>query len=180
MAAAGIGRLKLYFLIGLPGEKMADLEAIVELVEKVKKVMLDARSRRQLNIALSVSINPFIPKPHTPMQWARFAPLEELKKKQKFLTRELRRPGGIEVEMESPVNAAWQALLSRGGPELAPVLIDLAGHSSGQTRFLKKLLAENPEKLATLDPEQPLPWEFISQTTTRDYLLCEYRNYSTF
>ena len=156
---------------------MADLEAIVELVEKIKKVMLDARSRRQLNIALNVSINPFIPKPHTPMQWAPFAPLDELKKKQKFLARELRRPGGIEIEMESPVNAGWQALLSRGGPELAPVLIDLASRSGGQTRFLKKLLAESTEKLAALDPAQPLPWEFISQTTTRDYLLREYRNY---
>ena len=111
------------------------------------------------------------------MQWAPFAPLVELKKKQKFLARELRRPGGIEIEMESPVNAGWQALLSRGGPELAPILIDLATHSGGQARFLKKLLAENPEKLAALDPAQPLPWEFIPQTTTRDYLLREYRNY---
>ncbi len=177
MAAAGIGRLKLYFLIGLPGETEADLEAIVDLVEKIKKVMLAARSRRQLNIVLNVSINPFIPKPHTPMQWARFAPLEELKKKQKFLARELRRPGGIEIEMESPVNAGWQALLSRGGPELAPILIDLATHSGGQTRYLKKILSENSEKLAALDPALPLPWDFISQTTSLDYLLREYRKY---
>ena len=174
MAAAGIGRLKLYFLIGLPGETMADLEAIVDLVEKIKKVMLDARSRRQLNIALNVSINPFIPKPHTPLQWARFAPLDELKKKEKFLARELRRPGGIEIEMESPVNAGWQALLSRGGPELAPILIDLATHPGGQARYLKKILSENTEKLAALDPTQPLPWDFILQTTSRDYLLREY------
>ncbi len=178
VAAAGIGRLKLYFLIGLPQETEADLEAIVELVKKIKKVMLAARSRRQLNIALNVSINPFVPKPHTPMQWAPFAPLNELKKKQKFLARELRRPGGVEVEMESPVNAAWQALLSRGGPELAPVLIDLASHSSGQTRYLKKILAENTEKLAALDPSHPLPWDFIPQTTPRDFLLREYRKVS--
>ncbi|MEA3348709.1 MAG: radical SAM protein, partial [Pseudomonadota bacterium] len=177
MAAAGIGRLKLYFLIGLPGETMADLAAIVDLVGKIKKVMLNARSRRQLNIALNVSINPFIPKAHTPMQWASFASLDELKKKQKFLARELRRPGGIEVEMESPVNAGWQALLSRGGPELAPILIDLATHFGGQARHLKKILSENSEKLAALNPAQPLPWDFISQITSPDYLLCEYRNY---
>lgn len=175
VAAAGIGRLKLYFLIGLPGETEADLEAIVELVKKIKKVMLAARSRRQLNITLNVSINLFVPKPHTPMQWAPFAPLDELKKKQKFLARELRRPGGIEIEMESPVNSAWQALLSRGGPELAPHLIELATHSGGQARFLKKLIAENSEKLAALDPAQPLPWDFISQATAKDFLLREYR-----
>ncbi|MEA3333341.1 MAG: radical SAM protein, partial [Pseudomonadota bacterium] len=177
MAAAGIGRLKLYFLIGLPQETQADIEAIVELVKEVKKVMLAARSRPQLNIALNVSINPFVPKPHTPMQWAPFAPINELKKKQKFLARELRRPGGIEIEMESPVNAAWQALLSRGGPELVPILIDLATHSGGQTSRLKKILSANSEKLVRLDPAQSLPWDFISQTTTRDYLLREYHKY---
>ncbi len=177
MAAAGIGRLKLYFLIGLPQETQADIEAIVELVKEIKKVMLAARSRPQLNIALNVSINPFVPKPHTPMQWAPFAPINELKKKQKFLARELRRPGGIEIEMESPVNAGWQALLSRGGPELAPILIDLAAHSGGQTSYLKKILAKNSEKLAALDSASPLPWDFISQTTSPDYLLREYRKY---
>ena len=79
--------------------------------------------------------------------------------------------------MESPVNAAWQALLSRGGPEMVPILIDLATHSGGQARYLKKLLANSAEKLAALDPVQPLPWDFIPQATTRDYLLREYRNY---
>ncbi len=177
VAAAGIGRLKLYFLIGLPQETQADLEAIVELVKKIKQVMLAARSRRQLNIALNVSINPFVPKPHTPMQWAPFASLSALKQKQKFLARELRRPGGIEIEMESPVNAAWQALLSRGGPELAPLLIDLASHSSGQTSYLKKVLALHSKKLGPLDPNQPLPWDFIPQATPKEYLLREYRNY---
>ncbi|MCD6533754.1 MAG: radical SAM protein [Deltaproteobacteria bacterium] len=179
MAAAGIGRLKLYFLIGLPLETQADIEAIVELVKEIKKVMLAARSRPQLNIALNVSINPFVPKPHTPMQWAPFAPINELKKKLKFLGRELRRPGGIEIEMESPVNAAWQALLSRGGPELAPILIDLAAHSCGQTSYLKKIFAKNSEKLAALDSASPLPWDFISQATSPDYLLREYHNYLT-
>ncbi|MBN2809303.1 MAG: radical SAM protein [Deltaproteobacteria bacterium] len=175
VARAGIGRLKLYFLIGLPEETAADLEAIVELVKKIKQVMLAARSRPQLNIALNVSINPFIPKPHTPLQWAPLAPLAELQKKEKFLARELRRPGGIEIEMESPVSAAWQTLLSRGGPELAQLLIELVNHGGGQSRFLKKVLAEKVDELGPLDPDQPLPWDFIGQSTGRDFLLYEHR-----
>jgi len=110
VAAAGIGRLKLYFLIGLPGERESDLVAIVELVKEIRQVMLAARKIKQLNIALSVSINPFVPKPQTPMQWSAFAPVKELKKRQKFLLKELSRIGGVNIEMESPVSAAWKTI----------------------------------------------------------------------
>ncbi|MCD6293096.1 MAG: hypothetical protein J7M09_06575, partial [Deltaproteobacteria bacterium] len=79
-----------------------------------------------------------------------------------------------------PVNAAWQALLSRGGPELAPILIDLAALASGQTSYLKKILSKNSEKLAALDPAQTLPWDFISQATSSDFLLSEYHKSQQF
>ena len=177
VAAAGIGRLKLYFLVGLPYEHDEDLQAIVDLVFRIRKTMLENRSRSRLNVALSVSINPFIPKPHTPLQWAGFAPLDELRRKQKFLFKELRRPGGIEVEMENPLAAAWQALLSRGGPEMATGIIDLARPGPGRARRLKAIVGRKAEALGSRAPEASLPWAFLGQATASDYLWKEYCRY---
>jgi len=177
VAAAGIGRLKLYFLMGLPGERETDLVAIVELVKEIRQVMLAARKIKQLNIALSVSINPFVPKPQTPMQWAAFAPVKELKKRQQFLLKELSRIGGVNVEMESPVSAAWQACLSRGGTELAPQLIELAEVSKGRGRLLKKIVADSYEKLGVRSLEEFLPWNFITHNSDSDYLKREFERF---
>jgi len=179
VAAAGIGRLKLYFLIGLPGERETDLIAIVELVKDIRQVMLAARKIKQLNIALSVSINPFVPKPHTPMQWAAFALVKELKEKQKFLFKGLGRIGGVNVDMESPISAAWQACLSRGGVEFAPQLIDLAAASGGQNRLLKKIVADNDTKLAARDTEDSLLWDFITHNAGSSYLKREFDRYQS-
>ena len=175
VAAAGIGHLKLYFLFGLPGETMADIEAIVELVKEIRRVMLEARCRPQLNISLSVSLNPFIPKPHTPLQWAPFAELDELKRKEAFLTRELRRCGGVEIECENRFQAAWQALLSRGGEELAPAIMELAAETGGRARRIRALVREHREKLKARDLTSELPWAFIEQATPVDFLRREYR-----
>jgi len=176
-AAAGFGRLKLYFLIGLPGENDADISAIVDLVSDIRRTMLNHRDRPTLNVALQVSINPFIPKPHTPLQWAGFASLPELKRKQNFLRKELRRPGGIELEMENPPAAAWQALLSRGGPELARTIVDLAAGGRVRARDYKRVVARAGAELAARNPEEALPWEFLRHATASTFLLSEYRRY---
>jgi radical SAM superfamily enzyme YgiQ (UPF0313 family) len=177
VAAAGIGRLKLYFLVGLPAERDEEIEAIVDLVVRIRRVMLENRANPRLNIALSVSINPFIPKPHTPLQWAPFAPLVELRHKQKFLFKELRRPGGIETEMENPLSAAWQALLSRGGPEMVEEILELARPGSGRARRLKEIVGRRSADLGARDPAAPLPWDFLAQATPPDYLRREYCRY---
>ena len=179
IAQAGIGRLKLYFLIGLPDERESDLAAIVELVKEIRQVMLDNRKMKQLNIALSVSVNPFVPKPQTPMQWAPFASVKELKRKQKFLLKELTRIGGINVEMESPVSAAWQSLLSRGNIDLALKLIELAGAAADGEygHRMKKLVAENRQSCEALLVEGFLPWDFISHSAVSKYLEKEYCEY---
>ncbi len=177
IAQAGIGRLKLYFLMGLPGERESDLVAIVDLVKEIRQVMLDNRKLKQLNVALSVSINPFVPKPQTPMQWAPFAEVKDLKRKQKFLAKALLRIGGINVEMESPVSAAWQSLLSRGGVELAPALIELAGAAGEYGPRMKKQVSKNRQNFADRAPTEPLPWDFITHSAGSDYLKREYSKY---
>ncbi len=70
LAAAGMERLKLYFMIGLPGERDEDVQAIPALVRSAHEVF--AKGRRGARV--SVGVSPFVPKPRTPFQWLPMAP----------------------------------------------------------------------------------------------------------
>ena len=67
--------IKLYFMIGLPTETQEDLEALVELVKKLRKIKGSKGRRGKIN----VSVATFIPKAHTPFQWADQLSLAESK-----------------------------------------------------------------------------------------------------
>ncbi len=62
----GWQKIKMYFMLGLPGETMEDIEAIALLLEKILAM---ARSRRA-RVSIHASFSSFVPKPHTPLQWA--------------------------------------------------------------------------------------------------------------
>ncbi len=168
-ASQEIYQLKLYFLYGLPGEEASDLEALVALVGRLRREMLAARRSRQASVRLTVSINPFIPKPHTPMQWFPFAPLPDLRRRQSFLRRELGKIGNVRVEMESLTAAAWQAILSRGGPRTGLLLLRLAAAGPDRRR-LRLLVRENLPLLAARVPGESLPWSFMRYPVTVDRL----------
>src|SRR5436189_4770945 len=65
---AGWRQVKLYFMCGLPTETDDDVLAIADLAKKVIKAGREASGRR--DIRCTVSIGGFVPKPHTPFQWA--------------------------------------------------------------------------------------------------------------
>ena len=70
LAAGGIPNLKLYFMIGLPTETVDDVQAIVDLTGKIRQVW-EAVGKKQGRLGrLQLSVNPFVPKPWTPLQWA--------------------------------------------------------------------------------------------------------------
>lgn len=84
---AGWNLVKLYFMVGLPGETDADLDAMADLAERV------SRSRRQMgkgsgNVNLSVAW--FVPKPHTPLQWEAMAAVDYLHEARRRLSHRLR------------------------------------------------------------------------------------------
>jgi len=81
VAEAGILNLKLYFIIGLPGETDDDLQELLNLTAAIQsRVVEQARAHKRLG-EITLSVNPFIPKPFTPLQWAGMCPLPELKRK---------------------------------------------------------------------------------------------------
>ncbi|MBN2331790.1 MAG: radical SAM protein [Deltaproteobacteria bacterium] len=170
-AENGIYQVKLYFLIGLPSETDNDLEAIVTLVDLIRKTMLDSRRSRQKSIRLSVSINPFIPKPHTPLQWAPFDDLARLRWKQHYLAGALRRLGNVSVEMENVLDAAWQAMISRGDREIGSLLQRLAGQPDSRRRMIREAVKTNPSLFAARPLNVSLPWSFMAQETSTDVLV---------
>ncbi len=119
---SGTVHLKLYLMVGLPGETEEDVAGIVPLVRSIRDLIAE-RGRGGRAIA---SVNPFVPKPGTPFQWRPMAPLPILQRRMRFLQRELGRIPGVEAHCKSPRMERLQALLAAGDRRLAPVLLALA------------------------------------------------------
>ncbi len=165
-AERGIRSVKLYFMIGIPGERDEDVEEIVRLVERVKRI----------TPKVSVSVNPLVPKPHTPLQWAPYTGfddpntgMEVLKRRARFLKSRLSRISSVTVE--SVEGFAVQTILSRGDVD-ASKIIDLgrptlkAAEKIGLKRYLEPI---------PLDSE--LPWDFIDHGYRKDVLIREYERF---
>jgi len=122
LGEAGVLHLKLYLMYGLPKEEAADLRDSVDLVARARKWLLSGQRSRGRTGRLTVSINPFVPKPYTPLGDEPMPPLAELRKKRKMLSNGLRRLGGVSVSGLSPRAAIWQCLLDRGDDRLGDLL----------------------------------------------------------
>ena len=114
---AGWQVIKLYFMIGLPTETHEDVEAIVELVKKLKKIK-PFKGKAQIN----VSVGTFIPKPHTPFQWFPQISLAESKEKIFWLKNELKMPG-VKFKWQNPEVSRIEGIWSRGNRRLSQVLV---------------------------------------------------------
>ncbi len=157
LLASGAVNLKLYLMIGLPGETDEDVEGIVPLVRSIRD-LVTANRRGGRTIA---SVNPFIPKPGTPFQWNPMAPLAVLNARMRYLQKELGRIAGVEAHCKSPRLERLQALLAVGDRRLGPVLLALS-----EGRGLREAMAG-----AGLHPDfylrrerrrdEILPWSFL-------------------
>ncbi len=178
LAGAGIPNLRLYFMVGLPGETAADVEAIVTLVKRIKDRFLRAsRSWGRLG-TITVSLNSFVPKPFTPLQWAPMESLARLKAKIRSIQKGLRPVANVRVHADSPRWAAIQALLARGDRRVGQML-DLHFRSGRPWSDLGRGAAPNPD-FFVLRPRQArevFAWEIIDHGIQRAYLWQEYQRY---
>jgi radical SAM superfamily enzyme YgiQ (UPF0313 family) len=117
---AGMQQLKLYFMIGLPGETEGDIQAIIDLTLAAKKLLEYKSSKTRLTL----NISPFIPKAGTPFQRMPMAPINLLQQRIAFLKNNLAGKG-IKINSESPQWSEVQTVLSRGGASLAEALADI-------------------------------------------------------
>ncbi len=137
LAAAGITKLRLYFMIGLPGETVEDVAAIAELSTKVLNVIRERAPRSQRSVACDLTIAPFIPKPGTPFSCERFASQSELKKKVKAIRRLLSKSKGISMRVDSLVDAALEHFLANAGEDAVEFLEDAYGLGSARKALAK-------------------------------------------
>lgn len=110
--------LKMYYMIGLPGEKMEDVEAILETAQKVQQIGRRLRGNR---VRVHVSIGTFIPKPHTTFQWASSEDPVTVQEKIDFLKEGFRK-AKIKLSYNRPDSTLLEAWLSRGDRRLADVI----------------------------------------------------------
>jgi len=172
--AAGIVNLKLYFLIGLPTEREEDIEELNLLVEKIHALWL-AESKTLGRLGnLSLSVNPFIPKPFTPFQWAGMAPLSILKARSKAIRTRVGKLAGAEVHFESLRAAQLQAFLSRADRRAARALIPLSRGENLRQACREAGVDANFHIHRQREKDEIFPWEVIDSGVTRQYLWDEY------
>ncbi|MGH7917626.1 MAG: radical SAM protein, partial [Candidatus Binataceae bacterium] len=127
LLGSGVEALKLYFMIGLPEETDDDVLEIARLTGKLLDL---ARERGKSVGRVTVSLNPFVPKPWTPFQWDPMADAAQVKQKIMLLRAALGRiSGAIALSAESPREAYFQTMVSRGDRRVGSILerLDAAG-----------------------------------------------------
>ena len=172
---ARIPELKLYFLIGLPTETAADVAELPVLVRKIQTALALGAGKKNFPGSISLSINPFVPKPWTPFQWHPMESAKALEEKLRVIRSELRQDRQITISGESPRQAQVQALLARGDRRVGEAIV--AGWQSGGNwaRVLREMnLSLNFYVTRPRFSDEVLPWDFVDVGVLKSYLLEEY------
>jgi radical SAM family uncharacterized protein/radical SAM-linked protein len=114
----GWDKVKLYFMIGLPGETDADVLGIAETLCWLQR---ECSTRGRKPLGFNVTISNFTPKPHTPFQWHSVS-TAEFQRKQQLLRQEFRRIRGLKANFTDVRLSAMEDFIGRGDRRLAAVL----------------------------------------------------------
>ena len=179
---AGYQHLKLYFLIGLPGEKQEDLQGIIDFAKEASE------ARRKINgsaAQINISINPLIPKPHTPLQWQKMDSMEEIQEKQNYLRSHCKNRR-LKFNFHDFRMGFLEGVLSRGDRLLGKVI--LAAYKKGArfdawsnyfvfTKWQEAFSESGIDPQRYLDEKSTsavLPWDFIDTGIDKEDLLTEF------
>ena len=176
--------IKLYFMIGLPTETDDDLRALVNLVKILRKVKVPGGRYGKIN----VSVATFIPKSHTPFQWARQISLAESRSKINWIQNQLKLTR-VHFKWQGPETSQLEGLWARGDRRLNRLLI--AAYNKGckfdgwSDNFRYRLWQEAIEE-EKIDPSfftsrerrlaEPLPWDHIDNRLDKTFLIQEWEN----
>lgn len=170
---SGIINLKLYFMIGLPFEQDSDIHAIVELTRKIKAVFLEASRKKNKIGTISLSVNPFIPKPATPFQWAAMVAEATLKQRVTLIRQGLKKIANVQVNVESLRQAKIHALLSRGDQHTADILEDAM--KNGWSAAMRQAVEYcNRIVYGKRSIDDALPWDFLDNRVKKSFLAREF------
>ncbi|MDI3535539.1 MAG: hypothetical protein PWP30_21 [Eubacteriaceae bacterium] len=184
----GWGHIKLYFMIGLPGETIEDIEGIAQLGQKVvDRYYGIEKSMRNKALKLVLSTSCFVPKPFTPFQWVGQNTQDEFREKQKHLKNTIK-DRKISYNWHDSQVSFLEAVFARGDRRLGKVL--KLAHEKGckfdgwHEHFnYDKWMAAFEE--AGIDPDfyairlrsfdEKLPWDFIDTGVSKEFLISEFQ-----
>lgn len=189
----GWTRVKLYFMLGLPTETEEDVRGIAELSNEIAAVFFDTvpkekRTNGRVQIVTSTSF--FVPKPFTPLQWARQCTKEEFIEKACFTKRavaEQLNHKSIKYNWHEADASVLEGVLARGDRRIAGVLLKL--HEKGCFYDAWGEYFDNEKWMAAfeecgLDPafyvrerslDELFPWDFIDCGVTKEFLKREWQ-----
>ncbi len=167
----GMLTIKLYMMVGLPTETQEDLDAMTELVTRIKDRMLLAGRKIGRAGKIIPSLNGFVPKPNTPLQWDAICDEKELKTRLKYVSKNLSRIPNVEVRAMSARIAHEQALFSSGDRRISRV-IEAAARLRGD---LNAALRETGVDAAfhtsrNRSYEEYLPWSIVDSGLSFEFL----------
>jgi radical SAM superfamily enzyme YgiQ (UPF0313 family) len=171
----GMLTVKLYLMVGLPTETYEDLEEMIVLVERIKNRMLEAGKKFGRAGKIIPSLNGFVPKPNTPLQWDAICDEKELKNRLKWTAKNLSKIPNVEVRWMSARIAHEQALFSSGDRRVAKV-IESAARNKGN---LNEALRETGIDAAFYSSrnrsyDEFLPWSIVDSGLSFEFLKTEH------
>jgi radical SAM superfamily enzyme YgiQ (UPF0313 family) len=183
LVGEGVQDLKLYFMIGLPTEQMEDVVAIADLTAKIRARLCDTERARRRVANITVSVNPFVPKPWTPFQWDPMERIPSLKEKLARLRRHLSGVPNVHLDAESPREAYFQTLLSRGDRRLAGVLRAIHEADGDWWSVIRTWQRDGMPGVPHPDDyvhrvygdDEYFPWDFIDHHINKSFLWVERR-----
>ena len=181
---AGWSSVKLYFMIGLPGETDEDVLAIAKLAKAVQYKYQEVTGRRGAKVTVSASS--FVPKPYTPFQWVQQDDIAELRRKQ-FLLKDALKVQNITFHYHDSVTSVLEAVFARGDRRLGKALylawqrgakFDGWSEHFSYDRWLEALQDAGLNKEFYIGRERGanelFPWEHIQPAVARSFLRREY------
>jgi hypothetical protein len=171
-------------MIGHPSETLEDVQAIIDLC---KTVLAEGRKIVGERAQVTAGVSTFIPKPHTPFQWAPCDTFEQIEAKQTLLKQRLRGPG-LKLNWNSPQDTMLEAWLSRGDRRMATVIYTawrLGAKFDAWKEHFRFDIWQQAFQEAGLDPtfythrprplDETFPWEHISTAVRKKFLAEDYR-----
>lgn len=180
----GWKHIKLYFMIGLPTETDEDLDGIAEIAKKIVEIYRNSGKNGRFTVTVSVSN--FVPKAHTPFQWAPQDTTEEFTRKHNYLTARLKPLKSVTFNYHDDAVSTFEAVFARGDRRLGKLLLE--AHKQGcrldgwsEHFSLEKWQAAVAASGIDMDFytvrerafEEVLPWDIVDSSVTKKFLMRE-------
>ena len=188
----GWNRVKLYFMLGLPGETNSDIAAIAELSNTIAATYFDEipKEERHGRPEITASTSFFVPKPFTPFQWSPMGTAEYFESKRRFLRdtfREQLNHKSLRYICHDAVTSELEGIFARGDRRLAPVIREAYERGcifDAWTDWFKPDVWNEVLDDCGVDrtfynyrergEDEVFPWDFIDAGVTKSFLRREY------